>query len=156
MPCILKLAGRRKERSHTSILVGWKQEALEFQSGGSIVFLFLFFLRFYLFIFRQGKGRREREKNISVWLPVTCCTLGNLALHPRHVPWLGIEPIPLCFAVWCSIHWATPARAFCLLFLQATLDLFVEWKKERLEEVCQMLVMIGFGCKIIINGYYFL
>ena len=32
-------------------------------------------------------------------------------LHPRHVPWLGIEPVTLWFTGWHSIHWATPARA---------------------------------------------
>ena len=31
--------------------------------------------------------------------------------QPRHVPWVEIEPATLCFTVWCSIHWATPARA---------------------------------------------
>ena len=30
---------------------------------------------------------------------------------PRHVPWLGIEPVTFQFAGWRSIHWATPATA---------------------------------------------
>ena len=30
-----------------------------------------FFLRCYLFIFREGKGERKRERNASVWLPLT-------------------------------------------------------------------------------------
>ena len=28
-------------------------------------------------------------------------------VQPRHVPWLGIEPVTLGFAGWHSIHWAT-------------------------------------------------
>ena len=36
----------------------------------------LFFLNFYLFIFRE-RGREERERNISVWLPLTCPPLGT-------------------------------------------------------------------------------
>ena len=30
---------------------------------------------------------------------------------PRHVPCLGVEPVTLLFAGWCSVHGATPARA---------------------------------------------
>ena len=30
--------------------------------------------------------------------------------QPRHVPWLGIEPVTLWFTGQRSIHWATPAR----------------------------------------------
>ena len=30
--------------------------------------------------------------------------------QPRHVLWLGIELVTLCFTGWYSIHWATPAR----------------------------------------------
>ena len=36
-------------------------------------------------------------------------------LQPRHVPWLGIKPATFWFAGWCSIHWATPTRAWRLL-----------------------------------------
>ena len=37
--------------------------------------IFTFFKRFYLFTYflRGGKGgKKEREKNINVWLPLTC------------------------------------------------------------------------------------
>ena len=34
--------------------------------------------------------------------------------QPRHVPWLGIEPVTLWFASWCSVHWATPAGPTCI------------------------------------------
>ena len=39
----------------------------------------VFFKRFYLFIyfFREGKGWRKRERNINVWLPLSCPYLGT-------------------------------------------------------------------------------
>ena len=39
----------------------------------------------------------------------------DLALQPRHVPWLGNEPVPLWFTGQRSIHWVTPARAIAIL-----------------------------------------
>ena len=42
--------------------------------------LFLFFLRFYLFIFRQ-RGR-EGERNVTVWLPLESAPTGDLAWNP--------------------------------------------------------------------------
>ena len=40
-------------------------------------FFFLFFERFYLFIYSRGGGReKQKERNISVWLPLTCLLLG--------------------------------------------------------------------------------
>ena len=32
-------------------------------------------------------------------------------LQPRHVPWLGIEPMTLWFIGWHLVHWAIPARS---------------------------------------------
>ena len=43
-------------------------------------------------------------------------------LQPRHVLWLGIEPITFQFAGWHSVHWATAARArrwFCMWTVRA-------------------------------------
>ena len=40
-------------------------------------FAFHSFLRFYLFL-EKGEGReKERERNINVWLPLTCPLLGT-------------------------------------------------------------------------------
>ena len=58
---------------------------------------------------RGEEKEKERERNIHVWLPLTCPLLGSW-LQPRHVPWLGIKPVTLWFTGKCSIHWATPAR----------------------------------------------
>ena len=44
------------------------------------------FKRFYLFLFREGKGGRKRERNINVWLPLTRPLLGNLAHNPGVCP----------------------------------------------------------------------
>ena len=40
-------------------------------------FLKTFFKRFYLFIFRESGREGERERNIKVWLPLTCPLLGT-------------------------------------------------------------------------------
>ena len=44
--------------------------------------------------------------------------------QPRHVPWLGIEPVTLWFPGQHSIYWATPARAKCLTVFSLYLDLW--------------------------------
>ena len=47
----------------------------------------------------------------------TPCWRGGAGLQPRHVPWLGIKLVTLCFKGWYSIHWAIPARAVLLSLL---------------------------------------
>ena len=48
------------------------------------------FLRFYLFIFREGKGGRNRgeqgEENINVWLCLLHPAAGDLAHNPGMCP----------------------------------------------------------------------
>ena len=47
----------------------------------------LFFLRFYLFIYREREGReKEQEGNINVWLPLTHPPMGVLACNPGMCP----------------------------------------------------------------------
>ena len=68
----------------------------------------LFFKDFiYLFLERREEKELEKERNINVWLPLTCPLL-----QPRQVPWLGIEPVTLWFTGLHSIHCTTPARAY--------------------------------------------
>ena len=76
---------------------------------GSIGFFcrILGFQRFYYLFLERGEGR-VKERNINVWLPLLCPHAG---LQPRHVPWLGIDPVTLWFTGQQSIHWATQARA---------------------------------------------
>ena len=62
------------------------------------------FLRFYLFIFREGKGReKEREINIHVWLPLVH-PYQEPGPQPRHVPQLGIKSATLWFTGPCTIY----------------------------------------------------
>ena len=49
------------------------------------LFCFLFFLKI-LFIFRERGRQREREGNISMWLPLACPQMGNLACNPGMCP----------------------------------------------------------------------
>ena len=82
--------------------------------------IFFYFKAFYLFIFRGERREKARERNISVWLPLTYPYWGP-GWKPRLVPWLGIKPMTLWFTGWRWIHWATPARAwffkFCFLLV---------------------------------------
>ena len=71
----------------------------------------LFFWRFYLFIFREGKGGRKRGKQTSMCGCLSCTPYCGPGPQLRHMPWLGIEPVTLWFTGTCSIHWAAPARA---------------------------------------------
>ena len=71
-----------------------------------------FFFLQTLFIFRGERREKEKERNINVWLPLVHTPNWGPGLQPRHVPWLGIEPVTLWFTGWCSVFWATPTRAF--------------------------------------------
>ena len=78
----------------------------------------IFLKRFFYLFLERGEGKeKERERNISVWLPLTCPHWGPDP-QPRHMPWLGIKPATLWFAGQCSIHWATPARVKACTFWQ--------------------------------------
>ena len=67
--------------------------------------------RFYLFIFRQGKGERNRGRETPKCGCLSWAPHWEPGPQPRHVPWLGIELVTPWFAGWHSIYWATPARA---------------------------------------------
>ena len=62
-----------------------------------------------LFIFFWGWIKRGRETSMCDCL--SCAPYWGPGPQPRHVPWLGIEPVTLGFSGWCSVHWATRARA---------------------------------------------
>ena len=55
---------------------------------------FFFFKRFYLFIFRG----RNRGRETSMCGCLSCAPHWGPGPQPRHVPWLGIEPVTLWFA----------------------------------------------------------
>ena len=41
---------------------------------------------FYLFLERGERREKERKKNISVWVPLTCPLTGDLACNPGMCP----------------------------------------------------------------------
>ena len=61
------------------------------------------FFKFYLFL-ERGEGReKERERNISVWLPLMWPLLGNLACNPGMFPDWELNGDPLVHSQ-LSIH----------------------------------------------------
>ena len=74
------------------------------------VYILLFVCLFVCFRWGWRDGERVGEKHqcvVASGMPPT----GDLALQPRHVPWLGLEPVTFWFTGQHSIHWATLARA---------------------------------------------
>ena len=67
------------------------------------------FKDFVYFILERG-GERKRGRETSMCDCLSHAPYGGLDLQPKHVPWLGIEPVTPWFAGWRSIHSATPAR----------------------------------------------
>ena len=74
---------------------------------------FFFKKKYFIYLFlERGKWRRKRGRETSMCGCLCTIPIGvRLGSQPRHVPWLGINLETLWFAGWCSIHWATPARA---------------------------------------------
>ena len=57
-------------------------------------FLFLFLKDFVYSLLETGEWRKkERERNINVWLPLANTPNQGPCPQPRHVPWLGIDPV---------------------------------------------------------------
>ena len=81
-----------------------------------ILSLYFYFLKDFIYLSLEGKGGRQRERNIRVWWVLSCAPYQGPGPQSRHVPWLGIEPVTPCFAGWHSIHWAIPARAYFNFF----------------------------------------
>ena len=78
--------------------------------------LLLFFVRFYLFIFRERGRDRERGREISMCGCLSCALHWGPDLQPRLVPWLGIRLVTLWFTDPHSIHWATAAKVNLMNF----------------------------------------
>ena len=106
--------------------------------------LSFFFLRFYLFTFREKERQRERERNNNMRETSVSCLLHTTnqgpGPQPRHVPWLGIEPVTFQFTSWHSSHWAIPARASSgilePLFLPSELFNFTVYTRFPFSVVC--------------------
>ena len=70
----------------------------------------IYFFKDFIYLLLEGKGEKHQ-----------CVVASHVPFHwglgqqPRRVPWLEIELVTLWSAGWCSIHWATPARALFLM-----------------------------------------
>ena len=62
-------------------------------------------------LFPQEKEKRKRGRETSMCGCLSVTPHWGPSPKPRHVPWLGTEPVTIWFAGPCSIHWARPARA---------------------------------------------
>ena len=58
----------------------------------------------YLFLERGERREKEKERNISVWLPLKMPPTGDLACNTGMCPGLGIKPAALLFTGKHSIH----------------------------------------------------
>ena len=58
-----------------------------------ILFFTSFFKRFFYILLDRGERKeKERERNINVWLPLMCLSLGNLVHNPGMCPdWESIQ-----------------------------------------------------------------
>ena len=83
------------------------------------MFLYLF-KKDFISLFLERKGGRKRGREISMSGCLSCAPYWGPGPQPRHESWLGFEPTTLWFAGWCSIHWATPARAISLWWFHYT------------------------------------
>ena len=69
------------------------------------------FQGFFVFFLRDWgrEGGREGEKH--QWVAFPTPPSGDLAHNPGVLTWLEVESATFWFTGWCSVHWATPARA---------------------------------------------
>ena len=85
-------------------------------SGLYIAFIYVFCLFkkdfIYLFLERGEGEKKERERNIHVWLPLEYPLLGTQP-KSRYVPWQGIEPATL---------WFIGRNLVCLLYTSDAAD----------------------------------
>ena len=61
------------------------------QPSGHCQFIFLKIL--FIYFQRDEKGERKRRKETLMYCCLLCAPYWGPGLQPRHVPWLGIEPV---------------------------------------------------------------
>ena len=71
----------------------------------------------YLFLDRGERREKERERNISVWLPLLCPALGNLACNPGMCPDWEWNQQPFGSQAGTQSTEPQPARAELLIFV---------------------------------------
>ena len=75
---------------------------------------------FIIYLLLEWGGGRNRGREILMWernwsVASRTCPNPGLSLHPRHVPWPGIESSTFWFAGRHTTKWATPVRAVFIL-----------------------------------------
>ena len=105
--------------------IGWRSNQLSHLARTIVprFFVFFFFNISLIYFQREEKGGGKRERETSMWLPLTCPQMGS-SLQPRDVPRLGVQPGTLWSTGQHSIYWATPARAGPCCFLNIYFILF--------------------------------
>ena len=103
--------------SQTEVFLSPNPVLFQLQYMLKITLLFYFVKILFIYFYREGKGRRKRGRETSMCGCLSCAPYWGPGTQPRHVPWLGIEPVTLWFAGWHSVHWATPARAKVILLI---------------------------------------
>ena len=95
-------------KNWTSEPFGWQAHAqsTDLHKPGLFIFIFIFEFRG-----RGRAGEREGEKHWceKYWLVAShMYPKSGLNLQPRHVPWLGIEPVTFQFLGQCptKLHWS--------------------------------------------------
>ena len=108
----------RKKELIKNVSTNYAKEESSWKSIVCILYFHchVFFKRFCLFIFREGKRGRKRGKETPMCGCLSGAPYWGPGLQPRHVSWLGIEPATLWFSGRHSIHWAIPARAIVIYF----------------------------------------
>ena len=84
-----------------------------------VVKFFDYLFKDFIYLFLQrGEGReKERERNNNMREKHRSATSHTCPdqkpnRQPRHIPWLGIEPVTFHFVGQHPTNWATPARAW--------------------------------------------
>ena len=72
--------------------------------------LYRYFLGFIFLFLERGKGGKKKGKKHQCVVASHAPPYWGHDPQPRHVPWLGIEPVTFCVTSLSSIHWAIPAR----------------------------------------------
>ena len=72
-------------------------------------FYFLFIFKDFIYIFlERGEGRRKRGRETSMCGCLSHVPHWGPGWQPRHLPWLGIEPVALWFTSWRSMPGQIP------------------------------------------------
>ena len=105
----------------------------------------LFFLTFIYLFLETGEGREKERKRTSMCSCLLRAPHWEHGLQPRHVPWLGMEPVATLWLAG-SVHWASPARAICIIsFVKLPLQLaymaFSYWSVGNLYILCEVFVL---------------